>query len=242
MSGVERELPLFPLGAVVLFPDMSLNLRVFESRYKHLVSDVLQQDSSFGIALIREGREVGMPAVPHEVGTIARITELTPLDGGNLYISTVGSQRFRILEVLEPRPYLLARVEVLDEGPEEAPEELVSEARQAMADYVRAVTAMQGGMGPRRPRAARCGLAVVSHCEHGAGGASCEAAAAGGPHGCGAADHGGGAVAAERPTAAKPPAGSRAREQVQQELRPNGEPVPNLMTLIDKRIPFANLM
>jgi Lon protease-like protein len=35
---------------------MSLNLRVFENRYKHLVSDVLQQDSSFGIALIREGR------------------------------------------------------------------------------------------------------------------------------------------------------------------------------------------
>ena len=67
MPGVERELPLFPLGAVVLFPDMPLNLRVFENRYKHLVSDVLQHDSSFGIALIREGREVGMPAVPHEV-------------------------------------------------------------------------------------------------------------------------------------------------------------------------------
>ena len=145
MSGVERDLPLFPLGAVVLFPDMSLNLRVFENRYKQLVSDVLQGDSSFGIALIREGREVGMPAVPHEVGTIARITEVAPLDDGNLYISTVGSQRFRILEVVEPRPYLLARVEVLDEGPAEAPEELVAEARQAMTDYVQAVTAMQGG-------------------------------------------------------------------------------------------------
>ena len=136
---------MFPLGNVVLFPDMSLNLRVFEPRYKQLVSDVLQADSSFGIALIREGREVGMPAVPHEVGTIARITEVTPLDGGNLYISTVGIERFRILEVLGPRPYLMARVEVLDEGPSDAPEELVVEARQAMGDYVRAVTAMQGG-------------------------------------------------------------------------------------------------
>lgn len=145
MAGVERDLPLFPLGNVVLFPDMPLNLRIFEPRYKQMVSDVLQEDSSFGIALIREGREVGMPAVPHEVGTIARITELTPLDGGNLYISTVGIERFRILEVLGPRPYLMARVEVLDDGPEDAPEELVAEARQAMADYVRAVTAMQGG-------------------------------------------------------------------------------------------------
>ena len=124
---------------------MSLNLRVFEPRYKQLVSDVLQADSSFGIALIREGREVGMPAVPHDVGTIARITEVTPLDGGNLYISTVGIERFRILEVLGPRPYLMARVEVLDEGPDEASEELVAGAQQAMADYVRAVTAMQGG-------------------------------------------------------------------------------------------------
>ena len=145
MAGIERDLPLFPLGNVVLFPDMSLNLRVFEPRYKHLVSDVLQGDSSFGIALIREGREVGAPAVPHEVGTIARITEVTPLDDGNLYISTVGIERFRILDVLQPRPYLLARVEVLDEGPSAAAEELVAEARQAMAEYVRAVTAMQGG-------------------------------------------------------------------------------------------------
>lgn len=146
MAREERELPLFPLGAVVLFPGMPLPLRVFEERYKLMVSDIQKSDSSFGVVLIKEGREVGEPATPHGVGTVARIAELNPAGGGLIHLTAVGNRRFRTLETLRQRPYILARVELLDaeEGAQVAVE-LIQGVRQAFQGYVRALIGLQGG-------------------------------------------------------------------------------------------------
>ena len=43
-----RELPLFPLPDVVLFPQEVLPLHIFESRYKIMLQSVLESDSMFG--------------------------------------------------------------------------------------------------------------------------------------------------------------------------------------------------
>ena len=68
-----RDLPLFPLNTV-LFPGGRLPLRIFEQRYMDMAKACLKDGSPFGVCLIREGAEVGAPAVPAEVGTLARIT------------------------------------------------------------------------------------------------------------------------------------------------------------------------
>ena len=65
-------LPLFPLNTV-LFPNMVLPLHVFEERYKLMINTCLAQDKPFGVVLIYSGTEAGGPAVPHSVGTVARI-------------------------------------------------------------------------------------------------------------------------------------------------------------------------
>ena len=44
-----RELPLFPLPEVVLFPQEVLPLHIFESRYKMMLQSVLESDSMFGV-------------------------------------------------------------------------------------------------------------------------------------------------------------------------------------------------
>jgi hypothetical protein len=80
----------------VLFPGGSLALRIFEPRYLDMVSQCLRSDSGFGIALIRTGQEVGGPALTHEVGTLATITDWRGLPGGLLGITATGQQRFRI--------------------------------------------------------------------------------------------------------------------------------------------------
>ena len=49
-----RSLPLFPLNTV-LFPNAQLPLQIFEERYKRMLSDIMDSDSMFGVALIREG-------------------------------------------------------------------------------------------------------------------------------------------------------------------------------------------
>jgi len=108
-------LRLFPLNAV-LFPGAVLNLHVFEPRYKQLIAECLESGESFGVALIAEGAEAGDPGVmPHDIGAVAEIVDVTSLPFGRFYVSTIGRERFRIREVVAREPYLTAEVEMLEE-------------------------------------------------------------------------------------------------------------------------------
>lgn len=108
---------LFPLQTV-LFPGGLLPLRVFEARYIDLVTQCLREDAAFGVNLIREGSEVGRPAVPYEVGTSARIVSCDADAPGLLQVAVVGGRRFRVLEThTGANGLLLADVEWLDEAP-----------------------------------------------------------------------------------------------------------------------------
>ncbi|HTB86740.1 MAG TPA: LON peptidase substrate-binding domain-containing protein [Steroidobacteraceae bacterium] len=90
-----HSIALFPLN-VVLFPEGPLPLRIFETRYVDMVSRCMREDQRFGVALIREGSEVG-PADTFDVGTMAKIVDFHQLSDGFLGLSCVGEQRFRIL-------------------------------------------------------------------------------------------------------------------------------------------------
>jgi len=108
------EMPLFPLRTV-LFPGMPLPLRIFEERYKTMVAELLQSGGEFGVLLIREGREVGGGAQPHDRGTLARIEESQELAGGRYALEARGTRRFRLIRMLPPRPYPYGEVEVLED-------------------------------------------------------------------------------------------------------------------------------
>lgn len=90
-------LPLFPLKTV-LFPGGLLPLKVFEARYIDMVSDCMKRDAPFGVVLIKSGQEVGAPAVPEEVGCLARISRLDMPELGVMLLRTEGGERFRIVE------------------------------------------------------------------------------------------------------------------------------------------------
>jgi len=85
---------LFPLN-IVLFPGGALPLRIFETRYVDMVGRCMRGSQAFGVALIREGNEVG-PAETFDVGTLAKIVDFHQLSDGLLGLSCVGEQRFRI--------------------------------------------------------------------------------------------------------------------------------------------------
>ena len=88
--------PIFPL-ATVLYPGMRLPLRIFEPRYMEMAKACLKHDSPFGVCLIREGEEVGTPAVPETVGCLARIAEWDMETVGILKVKAEGLERFRLL-------------------------------------------------------------------------------------------------------------------------------------------------
>lgn len=123
MSG-SRELPLFPLNAV-LFPGGPLSLRIFEPRYLDLVSRCLREGTGFGVVRLDAGPEAGGPADFSETGTEARIVDFTRLDDGLLGITCLGQQRFRVVEAWRQADGLnIGRVEDLPPDPAMAvPEE-----------------------------------------------------------------------------------------------------------------------
>jgi len=89
------DVPLFPLDTV-LFPGGEIALRIFEPRYLDMVRDCTRGDSPFGVCLILDGAEVGEPATPAAVGTLARIVDFSTTPDGLLGIRAQGTGRFRL--------------------------------------------------------------------------------------------------------------------------------------------------
>ncbi len=116
MNGIETaEIALFPLRTV-LFPGGRLPLRIFENRYMEMAKACLRDGAPFGVCLIREGSEVGEPAVPEEVGCTARIAEWDMPQLGVLQVLARGERRFRIRERrVQADGLARARVELLAE-------------------------------------------------------------------------------------------------------------------------------
>ncbi len=107
------ELPLFPLGSV-LFPDGVMALRIFETRYMDMAKVALKNAAPFGIALIREGEEVGTPAASHPVGTLARIIDWDMPELGVLQVQVRGGDRFRVLsQVVQKSGLIVGTVELV---------------------------------------------------------------------------------------------------------------------------------
>ena len=110
-------LPIFPLGTV-LFPGGVLPLKVFEARYVDMTRACMKSGQPFGVCLIREGAEVGVPALPHETGCLAHITGWDMEQLGVLQIATRGTQRFRIVSsIVEADGLIRAHAEPIDADP-----------------------------------------------------------------------------------------------------------------------------
>jgi Lon protease-like protein len=91
---------------------MPLHLHIFESRYKLMVNQLMNQEPVFGAVLIKRGFEASGPlAVPYMVGTTARILKADPLNDGCFNLTVVGEKRFVIKSISDEHPYLTAITE-----------------------------------------------------------------------------------------------------------------------------------
>src|SRR5580700_933823 len=141
-----EELPLFPLNTV-LFPYASVQLHVFEDRYREMVRTCLEFDRPFGIVLIRAGSEVSRHVDPYMVGTAVRIVQAETYDDGRMDIQVQGERRFRIRELDDwTRPYLLGRVEPVVEHaiePSQRADDLLFQAREEFEVLIQRLFARQ---------------------------------------------------------------------------------------------------
>lgn len=107
-----RELPLFPLPDLVLFPGRHLPLHVFEPRYRIMMNTILQGDRRFGVLMLDP--TTGQPA---QVGCCAEILHYQRLPDDRLKILTIGQQRFRVLSYVREKPYRVGLVEWIEDKP-----------------------------------------------------------------------------------------------------------------------------
>ena len=114
------QIPIFPLGTV-LYPEGTLPLRIFEQRYLDMTKVCIRDGAPFGVCLIREGLEVGSPAVPWDTGCTARIAQWDMPHLGLFHLITQGDAVFRILEQWHTKSGLIqAQVELYDPLPAQA--------------------------------------------------------------------------------------------------------------------------
>ena len=89
-------IPIFPLDTV-LYPGGLLPLKIFEQRYLDMTKACVRDATPFGVCRIREGVEVGLPAVPEPVGCTALIEEWEMPHLGVFQLQTRGQHPFRIV-------------------------------------------------------------------------------------------------------------------------------------------------
>jgi ATP-dependent Lon protease len=128
-----RELPLFPLPDVVLFPTRPLPLHVFEYRYRIMMNTILESDRRFGVLMVDP-----VKGTIANVGCCAEIIHHQKLQDDRMKMLTLGQQRFRVLEYVREKPYRVGLVEwIEDQPPTSDLRPLASDVEQLLRDVVR---------------------------------------------------------------------------------------------------------
>lgn len=123
------QMPLFPLP-LVLLPGEFLPLHIFEPRYQMMLQDVTEGHNRFGVVL-NESHKGGFA----EVGCMAEIKMVEKLSDGRAHVFTLGSRRFKVIDITQEKPYLIAEVEALsDPEPTRASKVYANKVRTLLDD------------------------------------------------------------------------------------------------------------
>ena len=112
----EDALILIAARGMLLFPHVVLPIIVGRQRSVRAVQAAVQSDRPIGVLLQRDGGEEDpSPEGLFEVGTVAGIVRYITAPDGSHHVIAQGEERFRIKEYIHTDPYLLARVERIEE-------------------------------------------------------------------------------------------------------------------------------
>jgi Lon protease-like protein len=119
---VAARIPLFPLENVVLLPEGTVPLHIFEPRYRQMMEDALAGDRRIGMIAVRPEHAHEMAGDPllYAVGCAGFVTEHQRLADGRFHLLLRATHRFRVARELPrdgARLYRLAEIEPLDESP-----------------------------------------------------------------------------------------------------------------------------
>ncbi|KAJ1296754.1 hypothetical protein BS78_01G326500 [Paspalum vaginatum] len=127
------EIPIVMYPSVV-FPGATLQLQVFKFRYRIMMHTLLQQQGqqpglvSFGVLFSGATNAMISCGVAGGVGCAVRVLDCEALVDDRFFLTCAAGDRFRVVEVVRTKPFVVARVQVLRDRPAE-PEPPQSDGR-----------------------------------------------------------------------------------------------------------------
>jgi ATP-dependent Lon protease len=112
-----RELPLVALRETVIFPEMIVPLQVGRDKSVQALNRAVADGSLIALVTQRQAdrEEINDPSELYGVGTLAKIAQVVQLQDGTVRAIVQGQQRLRLLGFESADPFILARVELVEE-------------------------------------------------------------------------------------------------------------------------------
>src|SRR5687768_697484 len=112
-----RELPLVALRETVIFPEMIVPLQVGRDKSVQALNKATADSTPIALVTQRQAdrEDINDPSELYEVGTLAKIAQVVQLQDGTVRAIVQGQQRLRLLEFVDAEPFILARVELVEE-------------------------------------------------------------------------------------------------------------------------------
>ena len=158
---IPEELPILPLRNTLAYPYMVLPLAVGIPRSVKLIEDALQADKLIGLVGMADG-SIEEPTTDQvwKTGTVARIHRVVRTPDESIQVIVQGIERFRVVEWLEPAPYLRAKIAI-------APDIIEADLElDALERSLRALTREVVALSPNLPDEVNRFLAQVDQVRH----------------------------------------------------------------------------
>ena len=135
-------LPILPLRNMVLFPGVLMPVSVGRRSSARLVRDAQKHNQLIGVVCQKKSdTEYPLLEDLHMVGTVGKIIRILEMPDHTSTVIIQGAQRFNLLEITETEPYMMGRIEQLEDAiPNKNDKEFqaLSEAiRDLMSRYIK---------------------------------------------------------------------------------------------------------
>src|SRR5215472_17418165 len=136
-NSIPAELAILPLQESVLFPNTVMPLAVTKPHGIKLVEDALRASMPVGVVALKN-RDASPPAPDdvYHVGTVAIIQKMIKIPDGTLRCIISGTVPFQVTEFTQAEPYLVGKVEQVEELTTES-DELTALTRNLATQYTK---------------------------------------------------------------------------------------------------------
>ncbi|CAL4923104.1 unnamed protein product [Urochloa decumbens] len=131
------EIPIVMYPSVA-FPGATLQVQAFEFKYRIMMHTLLQQGLKFGVIYCDKNGRMA------DVGCIVHVIECERLSDDRFFLTCIGEDRFRVVEIVRTKPYVVARIQVLNEQLGSGPQDDLGSLMWQVEQHLKNVTMLSG--------------------------------------------------------------------------------------------------